>query len=88
MVAFVIGGVVRSQAKSALHEIEAFILFLIGTIFVVGSGTVRAVDALRQEIAYLFSGEEDDTKASVLDTAKDQPTQTDRTTERQEPRLS
>jgi hypothetical protein len=50
IVAFLAGGVIWGEAKSAIHEIEAFILFLISAVFISGAGIVEAVARLRQEL--------------------------------------
>jgi hypothetical protein len=49
--AFLVGAGILAGAKSAIHEIEAFILFLIGAVFISGAGVVEAVNLLRKEIA-------------------------------------
>ena len=50
-VAFAVGASVLSGAENAIHEIEAFILFLIGAVFASGVAVVDAVNALRKEVA-------------------------------------
>lgn len=51
IVAFLAGGGVLAEAKSAIHEIEAFILFLISAVFISGAGVVEAVNQLKKEMA-------------------------------------
>ena len=46
--AAIFGLLVLVGAESALHEIEAFILFLIGAVFVCGAAVVSAVGKLGQ----------------------------------------
>lgn len=53
VLAFLAGAGVLTAAKSAIHEIEAFILFLIGAVFISGAGVVEAVNVLRKEVATL-----------------------------------
>ena len=48
-VAFLAGGAILGGAKSAIHEIEAFTLFLISAVFISGAGIVEAVNQLRRE---------------------------------------
>ena len=50
---FLAGAAILTEAESALHEIEAFILFLIGAVFISGAGVVEAVNMLRKDIATL-----------------------------------
>ncbi len=40
---------VFASAKSAIHEIEAFVLFLISAVCMSGAGIVEAVNRLREE---------------------------------------
>jgi len=51
ILAFLVGIGILVSAKSAIHEIEAFILFLISAVFISGAGVVEAVNLLRKEIA-------------------------------------
>jgi len=53
ILAFLAGGSVLAAAQSAIHEIEAFILFLIAAVFFSGAGIVEAVVLLRKDMAYL-----------------------------------
>lgn len=51
ILAFLAGAGILAGAKSAIHEIEALILFLIGAVFISGAGVVEAVNQLRKEMA-------------------------------------
>lgn len=42
-IVFLCGGAIFSVATSAIHEIEAFLLFIISTLFFVGAAIVRAL---------------------------------------------
>jgi hypothetical protein len=46
ILSFLAGGVIFADAKSAIHEIEAFLLFLISAVFLVGAAIVEAFDRL------------------------------------------
>ena len=46
--AWLVGGVIFFQAKSAIHEIEAFVLLLIGSVLIVGAAVCSLLDANRQ----------------------------------------
>jgi len=48
---FMAGASILAVAKSAIHEIEAFILFLISAVFISGASVVEAVNLLRKEVA-------------------------------------
>ena len=48
--AFVVGFLILVASKSAIQEIEAFILFLIGAVFVSGAGVIEAVVRLRKAV--------------------------------------
>ncbi len=50
VVAFLYGAAVMAIAQSAVHEIEAFVLFLIGAVFVSGAAIVEAVNAVRKKL--------------------------------------
>ena len=50
VIAFLVGVDVLAAAKSAIHEIEAFILFLISAVFLVGASVVGAVNVAREKI--------------------------------------
>jgi hypothetical protein len=50
VLAFLVGGIILSSAQSAIHEIEAFILFLIGAVFVSATGIVEAINLLRKDM--------------------------------------
>lgn len=43
-----LGGVFYMVATSAIHEIEAFLLFLIAAVFFVGANIVSAIEAGRR----------------------------------------
>ena len=49
ILAFITGGSILAVAKSAIHEIEAFVLFLIAAVFLSGAAIVEAVDRLHKE---------------------------------------
>jgi len=51
ILAFLSGAGILASAKSAIHEIEAFILFLISAVFISGAGVVEAVEALEDRAA-------------------------------------
>lgn len=41
---------VLTGAKSAVHEIEGFILFLIGAVCLTGAGIIESVSRLRKDV--------------------------------------
>ena len=49
VLAFLSGAGVLVSAKSAVHEIEAFILFLVAAVCLSGAGVIEAVNRLRSE---------------------------------------
>lgn len=51
ILAFLAGASILATAKSAIHEIEAFVLFLIAAVFISGAGVVEAVNLLRKDMA-------------------------------------
>lgn len=51
--AFFGGFVIFAASKSAIHEIEAFILFLISAVLLVGSTAVEAINLARKKIEAL-----------------------------------
>ncbi len=51
ILSFIFGAVIFTGAKSAIHEIEAFVLFLISAVFFSGAGIVEAVNQLRKQIS-------------------------------------
>jgi len=51
VLALLAGAGILAAAQSAIHEIEAFILFLIGSVFISGASVVEAVNLLRKEVA-------------------------------------
>lgn len=44
--AFLFGALILSAAKSAIHEIEAFILFVIGAVFISGAAIVDSMNLM------------------------------------------
>jgi len=44
------GGAILNKAQSAVHEIEAFVLFLIGALFAVGAALLHHIDATRRTL--------------------------------------
>lgn len=48
--AAVVGVLILQNAKSAIHEIEAWILFLIAAVFLVGAAIVESLASLRNEL--------------------------------------
>ena len=44
--ALLAGAIIFTAAKSAIHEIEAFILFVISAVLISGAGVVEAVNGL------------------------------------------
>ena len=46
----VIGGLILMNAESAIHEIEAFMLFLISVVQFVGVAVIEAIDRVRNEL--------------------------------------
>jgi hypothetical protein len=52
VLALLAGGSIFSVAKSAVHEIEAFILLLIGAVFLVGAALL---DALRTVVEAVYA---------------------------------
>ena len=51
IVALLAGGGILLDAKSANHQIAAFVLFLIFAVFISGVGIIQAVNLLRREMA-------------------------------------
>lgn len=51
--AYLFGFVVLSTAKSAIHENIAVMIMLIGTVFIVGSGIISAIDKNTKQIVNL-----------------------------------
>jgi len=45
LLAFVFGAGIFSMAKSAIHEIEGFLLFIISSILLVGAAIIEALKA-------------------------------------------
>lgn len=50
ILAALIGGTILAAAESAIHEIEAFILFLIAAVLASGAAVVEAVNLLRKDL--------------------------------------
>jgi len=50
ILAFLVGAGILASAKSAIHEIEGFALFLIAAVFLVGASTLEAINSLRKTI--------------------------------------
>ena len=50
VLAFLFALLLLLVAKSAIHEIQAFILFLISAVCLSGAGIVEAVNTLRREV--------------------------------------
>ncbi|MHC4741273.1 MAG: hypothetical protein ACYS8Z_05150 [Planctomycetota bacterium] len=48
---FLGGAGIFAGAQSAIHEIEAFILFVICSVLISGAAVVEAVNLLRKELA-------------------------------------
>ena len=48
ILSFLAGVMIFPVAKSAIHEIEAFLLFLIGAVFLVGAAIVEAIHGQRK----------------------------------------
>lgn len=55
IVSFSDGPRVMAVAQSAVHEIEAFILFLIGAVFISGAAVVEAVNTVRKKLDALIN---------------------------------
>ncbi len=53
LLAFLAGGCILAVARSAIHEIEAFVLFLIGAVFISDAAIVDAVNLLQKELRRL-----------------------------------
>jgi uncharacterized membrane protein len=49
VLAFLLGAAILALARSAIHEIEAFILFLIGPVFLSADAIVYSVNLLRKK---------------------------------------
>jgi len=50
VLAFLAGFAILGSAKSAIHEIESLILFLIGSVLLVGASTVESINQLRNSV--------------------------------------
>jgi hypothetical protein len=50
VLAFLAGAGVLVVAKSAIHEIEAFMLFLIGAVLLTGASVVEAINIARNKL--------------------------------------
>ena len=58
IMAFIAGGSILATAKSAIHEIEAFVLFLIAAVFLSGAAIVESVNRLHEELTTKNNGED------------------------------
>jgi hypothetical protein len=52
--AFLIGAAFLHAAKGAIHEIEAFVLFLISAVFLVGGSIVESIAITREKVTKLM----------------------------------
>lgn len=50
ILAFLCGLVILVYSKSAIHEIEAFVLYLISAVLLSGSAIIRAINRLSSNI--------------------------------------
>ena len=50
VLSFLAGIAILAGAKSAVHEIEGFILFLLSAVCMSGAGIIEAVNRLRTEV--------------------------------------
>ena len=50
VLAFLAGAGILADAKSAIHEIEAFILFLISAVLLAGASVVEAINLARKKV--------------------------------------
>jgi hypothetical protein len=48
VLSFLAGLMIFAKAKSATHEIEAFLLFLIAAVFLIGAAIVDAIHSQRK----------------------------------------
>jgi len=55
--AFGTGVVVLQNAKSAIHEIEAFLLFLIAAVFLVGAAIIEGINRSRRKMEDVIEAE-------------------------------
>lgn len=56
VLAFLAGAGILAAAQSAIHEIEAFLLFLISAVLLMGASVVDAIGAARRRIEGLLQG--------------------------------
>ena len=49
-VAFLAGSAVLASSKSAIHEIEGFMLFVVSAVCLSGAGIVEAITLLRKDL--------------------------------------
>lgn len=54
VLAFLAGAGILAAAQSALHEIEAFILFLMSAVLLIGASVVEAINIARKRIEALI----------------------------------
>ena len=50
VLALLVGGVVWMGAQSAIHEIEAGVMFIVSAVLFAGSGVMSAVERLRRDV--------------------------------------
>ncbi|MGD0627254.1 MAG: hypothetical protein ABSB32_21445 [Thermodesulfobacteriota bacterium] len=50
LLAFLLGVAILASAKSAIHEIEAFILFLIGAVFISSAAVLDSMNLLKKKL--------------------------------------
>lgn len=65
ILAFLAGAGVQAVAQSAIHEIEAFILYLISAVFFVGAGIVEAVNNARKRLEPTIQSVADTSRATA-----------------------
>jgi hypothetical protein len=56
VIAFLAGFLILASAKSAIHEIEGFILFLISAVLLSGAAVIDAVQAMRTALVRKAEG--------------------------------
>lgn len=65
VLAFLAGALILASAKSAVHEIEAFVLFLVSAVLVSGASIVEAVNRIHRKVEKLAQALEE-TLRSIL----------------------
>lgn len=53
IISFLAGAAIFAGSKSAIHEIEGFLLFLVSAVFISGASIIDAILLLRNEITVL-----------------------------------